>query len=586
MKPGLRFFVAGLVAATLVTGSVAAAAPPSREGSSLGDAKDLFLRGLALLDAGDYERALDYFLQSKELYPSSKNTANAAICLDKLGRYDEALEMYEQLVTEYQSELDDDDRAAIGPAMATLRAKVGGVQIATNVDATAVIDGRPRGALPTRNPFRLAPGTHLLRLAKDGYEPIEVRFDVEVGVVTRLDVTLSPLRGVGILRVEDPLLKDARVFVDDVEVGVTPWESTLPPGRHILRTERGERGSAPAVVTILEGQTTLARVTSAPLGPELDIQAEPPTATLVLDGVEIGVRRWSGRLPTGTHELVVADRGYRTERRAVTVQAGSTDARIRVSLTIDPTQPRWARPAVGSFYVGARGSAAVSASLRSDAEAQCASQCASHGPAWGGTAELRVGFRFNAGFEIEASGGYISLRRDLVRSITVPRADLAPVDYRLEDALSLRGGFGALGVGYRRRLTGPLGFALRTRAGLVSTSSRDPIAGTASVNGESLPLRVANKSTSVSGVLPFVEPFAGLELSSGGFSGGLGLGVGFFPLETGAFPHDEIGVAPSCPTTADANGVGCIANSDLLARERASGPFVAWLPTLDAAYAF
>jgi hypothetical protein len=199
--------------------------------------------------------------------------------------------------------------------------------------------------------------------------------------------------------------------------------------------------------------------------------------------------------------------------------------------------------------------------------------------------ELRAGFRFKAGFELEASGGYLSLEHRFTRSITLARSELAPVNYRLDDDLTLRGGFGAAGVGYRRRLVGPLGIALRVRAGFVVTRSQDPISGTASVHGESIPLRVSEKSTPVTAIIPFVEPSAGVEVSAGGFSGGLGLGVGFFPLETAAFPHDAIGVTPNCPTI-DANSVGCVANSDILAGERASGPFVAWLPTVDVAYAF
>src|SRR5262249_9943502 len=61
------------------------------------EAKELFNRGLRLLDAGDLSRALEYFLRSRALSPGKGNTANAAYCLDRLGRFDEALELYEEL---------------------------------------------------------------------------------------------------------------------------------------------------------------------------------------------------------------------------------------------------------------------------------------------------------------------------------------------------------------------------------------------------------------------------------------------------------------------------------------------------------
>jgi hypothetical protein len=44
-------------------------------------------------DAGDSERALDFFIRSRELYPSPQNTINVALCLTELQRYDEALEL-------------------------------------------------------------------------------------------------------------------------------------------------------------------------------------------------------------------------------------------------------------------------------------------------------------------------------------------------------------------------------------------------------------------------------------------------------------------------------------------------------------
>jgi tetratricopeptide (TPR) repeat protein len=75
----------------------------------LEEAKELFRRGVTLLTAGDTERALESFLGSRALVPSGKNTANAAICLERLGRYDEALEMYEEVLARFSKDLDDED---------------------------------------------------------------------------------------------------------------------------------------------------------------------------------------------------------------------------------------------------------------------------------------------------------------------------------------------------------------------------------------------------------------------------------------------------------------------------------------------
>src|SRR5262245_13798149 len=98
--------------------------PEQPSEDALTTAKELNRRGVALLDANDVERALEYFLKSRATFPSSKNIGNVAICLDRLGRFDEALEVYEELLVGYETGLDAEDRATIGPAMAALREKV------------------------------------------------------------------------------------------------------------------------------------------------------------------------------------------------------------------------------------------------------------------------------------------------------------------------------------------------------------------------------------------------------------------------------------------------------------------------------
>ena len=70
---------------------------------------------MTLLQANDVERALAYFLRSRAEQASAKNTGNAAICLSRLGRYDEALEMYEELLLRFSGDLDAEDRATLGP---------------------------------------------------------------------------------------------------------------------------------------------------------------------------------------------------------------------------------------------------------------------------------------------------------------------------------------------------------------------------------------------------------------------------------------------------------------------------------------
>jgi hypothetical protein len=150
--------------------------PEGVPASDLARAKALFRSGLALLDAADFERALDQFERSRTLVPGAGNTVNVAICLDRLGRYDESLEAYEDALSRYADQLAPEERAAIAPAIKALRARIGSLEIATNVDGAVVVDARARGQLPRATSLRLLAGAHVVRVLKDGYETCEKRW--------------------------------------------------------------------------------------------------------------------------------------------------------------------------------------------------------------------------------------------------------------------------------------------------------------------------------------------------------------------------------------------------------------------------
>src|SRR5207237_152698 len=73
-------------------------------------ARALFESGLAHFDRGESSAALADFLRSRELFPTRSATKNAAVCLRKEGRLDEALDMLEELLRAF-ADLPPADRA-------------------------------------------------------------------------------------------------------------------------------------------------------------------------------------------------------------------------------------------------------------------------------------------------------------------------------------------------------------------------------------------------------------------------------------------------------------------------------------------
>lgn len=597
----LQASLAAILAILVVVGPARAQAPPAPPPSGaqqppaasadLVIAKELFRQGVALLEAGDVERALDYFLKSRAAYPSSKNTGNAAICLDRLGRFDEALEMYEELLVKHAGELDDDDKASIGPAMAALRQKVGSIMVSANVEGAVIIDGRPRGKLPLANDIRVLRGKRSVRVLREGFEAYEGAVDVAPGDRITLNARLKPLAASGVLRVEDPGNEGAEVFVDQIRVGTAPWEGTLRTGRHIVWTRKENVGSAPASVVVLLGQTVLVRASSRALGPPVEIDVDPPSAELTLSGMKLGVGSFSGRLPIGTYRLSAEEDGYNPESTLLRVsEARKSPIRITLSLTKQEADDRRPEEPPGHPWIGAFGGYAGGSSLGSDAERGCPGRCSEEPFASGFVIGARSGYRLQNGLGIDAQVGYLDLGTSFTRyesdTFTV-KLDKHTIDYQFKDDLSVRGPLVGAGASYRAVIDSPFAFVSRVMVGVLFASARDPIAATANPAGNALDLAVARRFEPVSAPSLFVAPELGLDVSWGGFHGGVSLGLMFFPMIGPAFAHPEVGnpVARCDPETA-AVPVECAPNSDVLADERAFGLFTVWLPQVTAGYSF
>ena len=586
-----------LLAAATLAGPARADEPPdvgddlATPAARLALAKDLFRKGVALLQADDVERALAFFLRSRAEQASAKNTGNAAICLSRLGRYDEALEMYEELLLRFSADLDPEDRATLVPAMAALRDKVGAIRLSASVDGLVVIDGRARGSLPFSAPVRVLGGAHTLRIFKDGYIAYEARVDVAVGATITVDARLAPLAGAGLLRVADPTNVGFEVFVDGSTVGRTPWEGTLGLGRHLVWMQKGDRGSAPSSVAVLEGQTALAQLPVADLGPQLRIAISPPTAGILLDGVALGIGSWAGRLPVGGHRVVVSEDGYRSRSIALVVQNNSLAAeQVQVDLAIDPESPRWPRPSRGRPFFSVFGGYFGGRTLHASAEQGCPARCFTAPSVLGGLAGVRAGFRFKGGVAPELAVGVATIGLDLERSetsafVSHQAASMVPVSYRLTDRLRINGPFVATGGSAWFLLRPDVGLLARASVGVLFGHISDPITGDAVTSGDKAPVIVSSRDETLKQPLGFFLPELGAEARVGSLRVGFTVGAAFFPGVGPQFTHENAGVNPRCEA-AHPTAVGCAPITHLLAGERSYASFVLWTPQVAMGYVF
>ncbi len=409
-----------LLAALLLLIVLFASAWPNAAGAEPADAKRAqalahFKHGNRLFRNQQFERAVAAYGASRSLLPSKGNTRNLAIALSRIGRSDEALDVFESLLREYP-DLSADDRARVDREIRQLAKRVGGVVVrASEPGATVVIDGRVRGLTPLSGAVRVTVGAHSLKVHKPGRRTHESTFELESAEQITIEVELPALAKSGRLKVSEASGRTLSVLVDGIVVGKTPWQALVSLGSHVVAL-RGDDGFAtePVAVAIKRDRTTTLRLQALRLGCQLRVDPIPPTARVLVDGIAVGDGTWQGPVRCGTRTVEVADRGYLKRTRRVAVEA-SVPTVIMVRLARDPSDPLWNQD-VGRFSLGVALGAAITPGLGGPLDDST--------PGVGGAGRLRFAYRFPSGFGLGLDVGALAIPKDgnarAVRSRRVP----------------------------------------------------------------------------------------------------------------------------------------------------------------------
>jgi hypothetical protein len=328
-----------LLAGALLFGGIGSAfaqsaSPPAVAETRLAEARRHFDLGVAHFDREEWQAALVEFLQSRELAPSRGNTKNAAICLRKMGRFDEALDMFEALLRHFP-DLSVADRELARREMEELGASVGTIEIRDAPPGAQVsVNGVSRGTTPLAGPIRLPAGTHTVRVVKDGLPPFETRVDLAGRRAEVVHVRIAALTQAGRLRVGEKNGRTADVIVDGARVGTTPWDGALAPGVHSVALRgQGTLGTPPTRVVLRVGKETALELAVESLTSELEVIAEPLDAEILVDGAPVGRGSWKGRQHAGAHHVEVVLGGHEPFARTIRLAEGE---RRRLSAVLEP----------------------------------------------------------------------------------------------------------------------------------------------------------------------------------------------------------------------------------------------------------
>jgi hypothetical protein len=183
--------------------------------------------------------------------------------------------------------------------------------------ATVIIDGRDTGK---KTPFQesFAAGSHTWRLEHELHHPLEGTVNVRPNVTERLELRMRP--NYGSVRVESNPTA-AEFILDGQVLGRTPLtRDRIKSGIHRIEIKAEMYETLSADIMVEDEQTTsLSYDLTAGFG-TIGVVALPD-ADIWIDGVKVGTRVFTGRLPVGYHTLEIKKEGYHPERRDLNIAA-------------------------------------------------------------------------------------------------------------------------------------------------------------------------------------------------------------------------------------------------------------------------
>lgn len=538
-------------------------------------AQEHFEKGLALARTGkNWDEALAEFLESRRVFATRSASRNAAIALRQLGRYAEALELYDSFLSEFADSMPVEQREAFRQERQALLDRVGELDLRVNESGVSVVvDGQERGKTPLAGPLRLDAGVHTLRLSKEGFETYEGQVSVAAGGRRPFEGRLKPEVGMGTLVVVEANGEQLDVVLDAAVVGRTPWQGSVSAGLHSVVLRGNRRGTAPRSIEVKLKRKATLTVQAMVLDAEALIEPVPADATVFVNGVFAGNGTWRGLLPSGRHRFEVVAPGHLPFRRDMQLGPNS-QATVRARLEPNPTSALNGEPMPGQLYAEPAVGLLVARTLGGGAD-ECA--CSERSRPLGWVAQARFGYSLLTKLALEISGGYWTISESMTRSVvaTSETSSFVATDYR--DSVALAGPFAAVSLSSRLLRRTPL--TARLSAGVSSLTAETTNGGTfeGTFDGDPASGRLQISEPSQT----FLAPFLGTELRFGylvsrGFSVDVGIALTL--------------ILPSARLRADRKNVldGFSTSTGLLylADEVIAGPFLAASPSVAARWQF
>lgn len=311
MKNGHRRLTSALVTAILLVG----------QGASAQTAADHIQSAEKAARAREWSTALGEYRAANSVAKSADASEGVARSLYELKDYAPALAAYETYVADYGASVPKAKKAQAEARIKELTKKTGGLALKANeAGATIFVDEQEAGKTPLVKPLRLNVGARKVRVQKDGFLPIEHTVMASAGQESALEVTLSPDMRKGRVSVREQGEIGARVIVDKVDVGATPWEGELDPGEHEIMLRMGKSTTPPERIKIERGKKSDVVIDSRAHTGKLEVKVLNGKGAIFLDGEPLGEGSFSGDVPAGAHRLEVRRDAFATWAKDIQVE--------------------------------------------------------------------------------------------------------------------------------------------------------------------------------------------------------------------------------------------------------------------------
>ena len=167
--------------------------PARAGGPEDAEADALIGQGVALREHGKDDEALAIFKKALATSPSPRARAQVALAEQALGLWVPA---ESDLVLALGAASDAwiaKNRGALEGALATVRRRVGSLEVRGTEGAEVTLDGVRLGVLPVASPFRVEAGRRTLEIRAQGFHPTTRTIEVPAGGISRETVSLVAL---------------------------------------------------------------------------------------------------------------------------------------------------------------------------------------------------------------------------------------------------------------------------------------------------------------------------------------------------------------------------------------------------------